>query len=71
MSKSLKTNKNNYLPTGFNPNSPLVTTDMVLDYLAQLTVEIYLDMKEREHRESKRTTEKSSHLLPSVNKGTS
>lgn len=56
---------------GFNSNSPLVTIDMALDYLAQLTVEIYLDQKKFANMESKQNTEESSHILPSVNEGTS
>lgn len=45
MSK-LKDGENDIL-SDFNPNSPLVTDDIALDYLAELLVDIYLD--ELEH----------------------
>ena len=45
MSKSK--NGDNDILSGFNPNSPLVTDDIALDYLAELLVDIYLD--ELEH----------------------
>ena len=38
MSKSSSRTKKTVILEGFNPNSPLVTDDMALDYLAQLDI---------------------------------
>lgn len=51
MSKT-KDGENDIL-SGFNPNSPLVTDDIALDYLAELLVDIYLDELENASQSSK------------------
>lgn len=46
--KKGRLNEENSLQTGFDPNAPLVTEDMALDYLSDLLVEVYLDQKQNE-----------------------
>ena len=71
MSKSSSRTKKTVILEGFNPNSPLVTDDMALNYLAQLTVEIYLDIKEYEYFESQKHIKESRNILSSINEGAS
>lgn len=52
---------------GFKSNSPLVTEDMAIDYLAGLIVEAYLFEKYHGHIKK----QESSNILPGFNKGTS
>ena len=51
----------------FNSNSPLVTEDMAIDYLASLIVEAYLCEKYHGHFKK----QESGGILPGFNKGTS
>lgn len=51
----------------FNSNSPLVTEDMAIDYLAGLIVEAYLCEKYHGHIKK----QESGDILPGFNKGTS
>lgn len=71
MKKRASINEENELLAGFNPNAPLVTDDIALDYLAELLVEIYLDEKQRESSNSQLHTTEGSHLLPGINKTSS
>jgi len=50
-----------------NPNSPAVSREMALDYLAGVLVEAYFDHLDYERDKSK----KSSDILPRINKGAS
>ena len=50
---------------GFNPNSPLMSREIALDYLAGVLVEAYFDHKERE-RNAGRHPEESGNILPSI-----
>src|SRR6185295_7449342 len=52
----------------FNSNSPLVSEDMAIDYLAGLIVDAYLYEK---YHARNNTKENSSDILPGLNKGTS
>lgn len=47
----------------FNPNDPLISDEMALDYLANIIVRIYLAQQRNE--------QKGSDLLPGLNKRTS
>jgi hypothetical protein len=53
MKLSKSTDGENDILSGFNPNAPLVTDDIALDYLAELLVDIYLDELENESQLSK------------------
>jgi hypothetical protein len=53
MKLSKSTDGENDILSGFNPNSPLVTDDIALDYLAELLVEIYLDELEHASKSTK------------------
>jgi hypothetical protein len=50
----------------FNPNAPLVSEEMAMDYLAEILVAIFIESKRNEYRKKE-----CGHLLPSFNKGTS
>lgn len=50
--KKSKDGENDIL-SGFNPNSPLVTDDIALDYLAELLADIYLDELEHDSESTK------------------
>jgi hypothetical protein len=51
---------------GFNPNNPLVSKEMAMDYLAEILVEIFLDQERKKYAKQTR-----SDLLPGINKRTS
>jgi len=51
---------------GFDSSSPLVSEDMLYDYLAELLADVYLSLKEHE-----RINKTRSNLLQGFDKGTS
>ncbi len=50
----------------FDVNSPSITDEILVDYLAEIFVDGFLKLKEIEY-----ANEKSSYLLSSIHKGTS
>lgn len=50
----------------FNPNTPFVSEDMQLEYLAEIYVGIFLEQKRHERTQK----QASSDLLPGIHKGT-
>ncbi len=66
MKKNRSISEENEMLSGFNPNASFVTNDMALDYLAELLVEIYLDQKEFEPRNTQCNKTEGSHLLPGI-----
>lgn len=50
----------------FNPNTPFVSEDMQLEYLAEIYVGIFLEQKRHERTQK----QAGSDLLPGVHKGT-
>jgi hypothetical protein len=48
-------------PSGFNPNSPLVSKEMAIEHLARLIVRSFMEKKERERKQ------KGSDILPGLN----